>query len=218
MEKYYETLKTVGLFSGVGAGALGEMLACLGAETRQVARGNIVLLAGDKPRFVGVVLSGRLHVVRDDYDGNRSLVSAVMPGEIFAEALCCADVAESPVTVVADVDSVIMLVRFSRILQQCPNSCDHHTQLIGNMLRLVAKKTLLLQSRMDIIAMKSIRAKALRYLESFAPVPGRDIVIPFNREELAEFLCVERSALSHELSKMKRDGLIEYNKNRFRLL
>ena len=204
------------LFQGIDD--LAAMLKCLGAEIRQVEKNEIVLLAGNKPQHVGVVLSGLLHIVREDYDGNRSLVAAVEPGEIFAESLCCAGVAESPVTVTAATDSTVLLLRFERVLRTCQNACAFHHRLIENMLRLVAEKNLLLQTRMEIIALKSVRAKVLRYLESFTPKKGESFVIPFNREKMADYLCVERSALSHELARMKRDRLIEYNNNRFTLL
>ena len=215
MENYFDVLKIVGLFRGIGATELTTMLKCLGAEIRDVSRNEIVLLTGDKPQYVGIVLIGQLHIVREDYDGNRSLIAAVTPGEIFAEALCCAGIPESPVTVVPDIDSTIMLLSFSRILHTCPNSCAYHTKLIENMLRLIANKNLQLQSRMEVVSIKSIRAKVMRYLESFVPSQGRNITIPFNREQMADFLYVERSALSHELSKMKKDGLIDYRKNTF---
>ena len=215
MEKYFDVLKIVGLFRDIGAAELITMLKCLGAETRVVSRNEIILLAGDKPQHVGIVLTGRLHIVREDYDGNRSLITAVTPGEIFAEALCCAGIPESPVTVIPDIDSTIMLLSFSRILHTCTNSCAYHTKLIENMLGLIANKNLQLQSRMEVVSIKSIRAKVMRYLESFVPNQGRNITIPFNREQMADFLHVERSALSHELSKMKKDGLIDYRKNTF---
>ena len=204
------------LFQGIDD--LAAMLKCLGAETRQVEKNEIVLLAGNKPQHVGVVLSGLLHIVREDYGGNRSLVAAVNPGEIFAESLCCAGVTESPVSVVATTDSTVLLLRFERVLRTCQNACAFHHRLIENMLRLAANKNLFLQARMEIMALKSVRAKVLRYLESFAPAKGKGFAVPFNREEMAEHLCVERSALSHELARMKRDGLIEYNKNQFSLL
>jgi len=218
MKKYFDILQSVGLFKNVDATELEAMLKCLGAEITDVGKDAIVLLAGDKPRYVGVVLTGLLHIVREDYDGNRSIIAAAAPGDIFAEAVCCAGVLENPVTVIADVESTVMLLSFSRILQTCPNSCFHHAKLIENMLGLVANKNLQLQNRMEIISLKSVRAKVLLYLESFVPKQGRNITIPFNREELADFLCVERSALSHELSRMKKDGLIEYRKNKFVLL
>jgi CRP-like cAMP-binding protein len=215
MKKYFNVLQLVGLFRGIDTAELEAMLKCLGAEVKDVRKDIIILFAGDKPQSVGIVLTGQLHIIREDYDGNRSLISAVTPGEIFAEALCCAGIPESPVTVIADTDSTVMLLSFQRILHICPNSCTYHTKLIENMLGLVANKNLQLQSRMEIISLKSVRAKVLRYFESLAQQQGRKITIPFNREEMADFLCVERSALSHELAKMKKDGLIDYRKSNF---
>ncbi len=217
MEKYFNILESVSLFNGINKVELGSMLRCLDAQIMNVKKNEIVLLAGNCPEHVGIVLSGQLHIVKDDYEGNRTMVAAVTSGEIFAEALCCAGIAESPVTVVANTDSVIMRLRFERILHTCPNSCNFHTKLIENMLEVVAKRNLMLQNRMDILGAHSVREKVMRYLESFIPKQGRNIEIPFNREGLANYLCVERSALSHELSRMKKDGLIDYKKNLFAL-
>ena len=217
MEKYYDILKTVGLFMSIGTTELDNVLKCLGVVIKEVSKDTIILLAGDKPQFVGVVLTGQLHIIREDYDGNRSLIAAISSGDMFAEALCCAGVPESPVTVIAAIDSAIMLLSFQRLMQTCPNSCVYHKKLIENMLGLIANKNLQLQNRMEIISKKAVRSKVVSYLESFVPKQGRNITIPFNREELADFLCVERSALSHELSKMKKDGLIDYRKNTFNL-
>lgn len=215
MKNYFGILKSVGLFKGIDAADLEAMLSCLGAEVKGIHKDEIILLAGEKPRQVGIVLSGQLHILKEDYEGNRALMAAVTPGKVFAEALCCANIDESPVTVVADIDSVVMLLGFKRILHTCPNSCLFHTKLIENMLGLIANKNLQLQKRMEIVGLKSVRMKVTSYLESFVPSQGRNITIPFNREELADFLCVERSALSHELARMKEDGLIEYRKNKF---
>ncbi|MCL2508388.1 MAG: Crp/Fnr family transcriptional regulator [Oscillospiraceae bacterium] len=203
------------LFYGIDKTSLDSMLHCIGAKTERVQKGEIILLAGGRPEYIGVVLAGQLHILREDYGGSRSLIAAITPGKIFAEALCCAGVAESPVTVIAHTDATVLLLPFRRIPSVCPNACAHHAKLIENMLRLTAEKNLLLQSRMEIISLKSVRAEVLRYLESFVPEQGRSIIVPFNREEMADYLCVERSALSHELAWMKRDGLIEYRKNCF---
>lgn len=215
MKKYFDILKTVGLFKDINSVDLETILKCLSSEIKHVGKHEIMLLAGDKPEHIGIVLSGQIHIIREDYDGNSSLMAVITPGGIFAEAICCAGVSESPVTVTADSDSVVMLLKFSRILHTCPNSCSFHIKLIENMLGLIANKNLLMQSRMEILSMKSVRAKITRYLGSFMPKKGQEFTIPFNREKLADFLCVERSALSHELMRMKNDGLIEYKKNKF---
>lgn len=211
-------LKSAALFKGIEDAAFEPMLACIGATTATVGKGEIILLAGDKPRHVGITLTGVLHVIREDYNGNRLLLAAIPPGEMFAEALCCADVAKSPVTVMAASGATAMLLPYARILQTCPNSCPFHTQLIANMLRIIARKNILLQNRMEILSLTSIRAKVLRHLESFVPQEDGRIAIPFNREELADFLCVDRSALSHALARMRKEGVIEFRKNTFRVL
>jgi len=210
-----EMLESAELFKDIAIADFGRMLACINPETTSAKKGEIILLAGDKPQHVGIVLTGQVHIFRDDHDGNRLLFSIAGPGQAFAGALCCAGVSESPVTVMATTDSTFMLLDFLRILHTCPNSCTFHPTLMRNMLRLVVSYNLQLQNQIAIVSLKSVRAKVMRYLESFIPSQGRNITIPFNRENMANFLGVERSALSHELARMKKDGLIEYRKNSF---
>ena len=218
MEKHLDLLKTLPLFREISVSDLENMLGCIGARIKTVKKDEILLLAGSKPLHIGIVLGGQIQIAREDYDGNRSLIATVAVGDIYAETLCCAGVLESPVTVTAGTEAAVLLLRFSRILSTCPNSCVFHTKLIENMLGVIAGKNLLLQLRMEIIGLKSVRAKVLRYFESLGPKRGQQFSIPFNREEMAGYLCVERSALSHELSRLKKDGLIEYSKNKFVLL
>ena len=215
IKQYLPALKSAELFSGIEPEGLESMLACISAEIKAVSKGEIILRAGDAPRHVGAVLGGQLQIIREDYDGNRSLMAVLAVGDIFAEALCCAGVPESPVTVIAYLDSTVMLMSFERILNICSSTCSFHRALVKNMLGLIAGKNLLMQNHIEILALKSVRAKVTRYLESFAPGESRKVSIPLNREELADFLGVERSALSHELARMKKDGLIEYKKNKF---
>jgi len=217
IEEYADVLLNTVLFSGVTLTELDSMLICLDAQVKSVKKGKIILFPGEKPEYFGMVLRGQIHITRDDYNGNRSIIAAVSPGEIFAEALCCADVPESPIAVTAAVNSSFLILKFTRIVQSCTNACTFHKKLIENLLRLIANKMLVVQSRMQIVESKSVRTKILMYLESFIPKQGKTITIPFNREEMANFLCVERSALSHELMRMKKDGLLEYRKNEFLL-
>jgi len=212
---YLQVLQSIRLFHGISAAELESMLDCVGAQKKAVRKGKMVLHAGDKPRSVGIVLEGQLHVVREDFDGNSSLIAVLTAGDTFAEALCCAGVHESPVSVIAGLDSTVMLLGFDRILRTCTNACSFHGKLIENMLGLIAGKNLSMQSHMEILSMKTIRSKVMRHMESLGAKKGCEIAIPFSRDELANYLCVDRSALSHELSRMKQDGLIDYRKNRF---
>ncbi len=217
MKKYYEVLKTVELLKGIEADQFEQMFSCLGASLKRAEKGESLLRAGERPVFLGIVLSGELHIVKEGLDGERTIVAPLGKGDIFAEALCCAGIEESPVSVFAAEEAVVLLLRFDRILHTCSNACVFHQKLIENMLLLIARKNIMLQSRMDIMRLKTIRAKVLSYLDSFPHEAGGEVAIPFSREEMADFLCVERSALSHELSKMKREGLLDYRKNRFTL-
>lgn len=215
MKKYKELLASVNLFHGIPLNELIPTLDRLMARTEKYEKGAQLLTAGSKPDNVGVVLSGQLHIIKEDVDGNRTLLSTLYETDIFAETLCCANVEESPVTVLADTDSVVLLLPLTHILNTCPNACGFRGQLLGNMLKVVAQKNLYLQGRIELIRIKSVRTKVLGYLNTFAVRRGETFSIPLNREEMADYLCVERSALSHELMRMKRDRLIDYSKNRF---
>lgn len=215
MKKYYEVIKTIPLFQNIPESDFDTVLTCLNVRITKIKKGELILMAGDKPEYVGAVIAGQLHIIKEDMDGMRTVIASLTPGDIFAEALCCAAVSKSPVSVLADTPATVMLLKFDRLLHWGGDSCAFHSILVGNMLQMIAQKNLYLQNRMEILGIKSIRTKVLQYLESHVPRQGRNITIPFNREELANYLSVDRSALSHELTRMKKDGLIEYRKNSF---
>ena len=217
MEDYNSTISKISLFKDIKLEELSIVLNCLKAKTIKYTRDEIVLLAGDKPEFVGILLSGTARIVKDDYDGNRIIIALLKAGDFFAEALCCAEVEESPVTVVVDSHSEIMQIGFNYIMEACSKNCIFHQKVIRNMLGILAQKNLFLQNRMEIAGIKSIREKVLKYLEALGARQEESIVVPLNREGMADYLLVERSALSHELMKMKNDGLIDYKKNIFTL-
>ncbi len=218
MDSHSDILPSVSLFHDIAPDDLSSMLQCLGAKEVSYRKGEHILSAGEKPENIGIVLSGQVHIVKEDMDGKRSLLASLAAADIFAEAFCSAGIAESPVTVLAASDADVMLLGFSRILQSCPNSCRFHQKLIANMLKVISQKIIYLQSHMEIVRARSVRAKVLSFLNGNAKKRGEPFTIPLNREEMADYLCVERSALSHELMRMKRDGMIEYSKNRFTLL
>ncbi len=219
MQRDFEVLGRVSLFAGIDAQERRAVLACLGARAVELRRGECALAAGDRPDQVGVVLEGRLHIVREDAEGGRALLAALEPGELFAEVLCCAGVGESPVTVLAETDATVLQIGFARMLRSCPQACAFHARLVENMLRVIAQKSLELQRRLELLSAKTIRERLLRYLTSVAAQQGTSaFALPFNREELADFLCVDRSALSRELARLKREGTIDYWKNQFKLV
>jgi CRP-like cAMP-binding protein len=167
---------------------------------------------------VGIVLSGSAFVLQEDYWGNRNILSNIGVGGIFGESFSCAEAAALPVSVIAKEDSVILLINVKKILTICSTACAFHTSLIMNLMRILANKNRYLTRKIEHITKKTTREKVLSFLSECAVQGGKNTFeIEFNRQELADYLSVERSALSAVLSKMKEEGIIDYYKNTFRL-
>ena len=168
---------------------------------------------------IGIVLGGAVHVLREDFWGKRKIVARVEGGGLFGEAFACAGVEKLPISVIAAEDSEILFVNSVRIIKTCPTSCTFHIRLIKNLTLLLAEKNIALIQKLECLTQPNTREKLLSYLSGQARLAGKSAFsIPFNREELADYLSVERSAMSAELSKMRDDGLVLYQKNHFELL
>lgn len=206
------------LFSGIGEAERGELLHCLQAREKRVKKDELLFCAGDKPSHVGVVLEGEVYVVQEDYWGNRTLITAIGEGGIFGEAFCCAQAAVLPVSVVAQREGRVLLLDNRHIRAACPDGCAGHRRMLDNLMRLLAEKNVTLTGKIRHMARKTIREKVLSYLSECAVANGKNtFTIPFDRQEMADYLAVDRSALSAVLSKMKQEGIVDYHKNRFKL-
>lgn len=219
MKKFFPQLYACGLFDEISSDDMAAMLSCLKAVTNKYKKGSAVFLEGDPVGRVGILLSGKVHIVREDYYGNRNIVAEITAGEMFGEVFACADIESMPVSVFAEEESEIMFIDCSHVMETCGKGCGFHNALVKNLLKIVARKTLILNRKIDFLSKRSTREKLLAYLSAQAKKAGSsEFTIPFNRRELADFLCVDRSAMSSELSRMQRDGLIRYDRSRFRLL
>lgn len=206
------------LFRGISPEEAAAMLHCLQAVERRYPKGALICRQGEAVPAAGLLLSGEVHIVQDDLWGNQSIFSRIGPGELFSEAYAAVPGAVSLVNAVAAQESSVLLLSVSRILHTCPSACALHAQLIRNLLACVAQKNLRLAQKITHTAPKTIRGRVLSYLSAESIRRGkRSFQIPFSRQQLADYLCVERSALSAELGKMQRDGLIEFRKNAFSL-
>ncbi|MDR0851994.1 MAG: Crp/Fnr family transcriptional regulator [Clostridiales Family XIII bacterium] len=219
MEKYFSQLSHSPLFAGIGHDDFNAMLNCLGASLRSYPKGGTVYFEGDTVTEIGVVVSGRLHLVKDDVWGNTSIVTEISPPDMFAEAVVCSGIGRIPVSVLAKEESEILFIDYKRVVTSCSSACTFHAKLIRNMLRILAQKNVLLSAKMEHITKRTTKEKLLSYLtEQARQENNRRFDIPYNRQELADFLSVERSALSAEMSKLKADGTINYQKNHFEIL
>ena len=219
MEKYSALLSSAPLFSGIDPGDLQAMLQCLSARVLTAAKDDPVFLEGDPAGFVGLVLEGIVQVVRDDFYGNRSVLTHAQPGDIFAEAYACAGVETMPVSGYALSDCTWMRLDCRKMLTICSNSCTFHNRLVKNLLGLTAQKNLQLSAKIQFMSQKTTQAKLMAYLSQQAKIQGSAaFTIPFQRQALADYLGVDRSAMSAEISKLRQNGVLECKGNWFHLL
>ncbi len=219
MKKYFEILRQCVLFENIGNDNLIAILGCLGAKLYIYRKNQTILKEGDAANQIGIVLKGKAQIVRIDYYGNRSIVAMIEPGQIFGESFACADEKQMPVDIVASENSEILMVDCQRVIHSCSNACDFHRQIIFNLLKIVAKKNIMFNQKIEITSKRTTREKLITYLLQQAKRAGCDeFVIPYDRQELADYLEVDRSGLSVEIGKLKKEGIIENRKNIFKML
>lgn len=218
MEEFFPVLLASRLFSGIAAAELQEMLTCLDAKVAQYPKEAFLLRAGERAESVGLVLSGTALVVQEDVWGNRNLLSQVRSGQTFAAAFACAQDAVLNVSVTAQSAVTALFLNVQRILTVCPAACAHHSRIIRNLLSELAENSLRVNEKLTHTSQRTTRAKLLSYFSAEAQRNGAyEFDIPFTRQQLADYLAVERSGLSAALSRLRADGLLEFRKNHFRL-
>lgn len=219
MEKYLKILLNCPLFDQIEEKNLITMLGCLGARVESFDKNHTIFSEGNPAKYIGIMLSGSAQIVRIDYYGNRSILSGVGPSDVFAEAFACARIPALPVTIIASEPCEVMLIESNHIMHTCANHCEFHQQLIFNLMRDLASKIIIFQQKAEITSKRSTREKLLAYLTLQAEKANCDSFdIPFDRQELADYLEVDRSGLSVEISKLRREGVIENHRKHFVLL
>ena len=219
MEKYFEIFKQCPLFAGIKNSDLKALIDCLKATQRSYKKNEFILSAGEAFRSVGIVLSGDVHILQEDYWGSRTILAHISPGGLFGEVLPCAEVDKSPVSVIAAEEAEVLFINYKRMIKTCSSVCSCHQAIIENMMRLLAQKNIMLLQKMEIVTHRTTRARLLAYLSAQAVKNSKNhFTIPFNRQQLADYLSVERSSMSAELARMQADGLIITNKSDFELI
>lgn len=219
MTQYIPVLKSCPLFRGIEERDLSSMLDCLQARVKTYPKGRAVLTLGSPATVTGVVLKGAVHVCRVDAEGNRTVLAALGPGDLFGEAYACAGTISLPVSVWAERESTVLLLGISKVMTVCSSACAFHQILVKNLMCVLAEKNIFLTGKMEHLAKRTLREKLLSYLgEQAALQEGGSFTVPFDRQGLADYLCTDRSALSRELGRLREEGILDCNKNRFRLL
>ena len=219
MDKYMDVLKKCPLFADLSEPDLRRMLVCMEARVEMFDKKYTIFAEGNPARYIGIVLSGSVQIIQVDYYGNRSILNEVESGQVFGEAFACAEVDAIPITVIANEPSEIMLIEGDHILHTCSKHCAFHQKLIFNLMKDLATETILFHQKIEIVSKRSTREKLLTYLSFYAKKTGSNhFEIPFDRQELADYLEVDRSGLSAEISKLRHEGILESDKKWFTLI
>lgn len=207
------------LFYGIKPEELKPMLGCIGYHIGTFHKGDIVAFEEENIKHIGIIISGAVDMIKEDLWGNKTMLVRMRKDELFGETFACGEDNLSVVTFLVSEDAQILFMPFDRVMHSCTMACQFHHRLIENMVHIIANKNRDLMRKVEVVSKRTIREKLLAYLSIQAQIQERRYFeIPLGRVELAEYLCVDRSALTRELAKMKEDGLIDYDKNCFRIL
>ncbi len=215
----YKLLGHTALFDGIEEGEIPAMLNCLSATTQSYKKGQMIFRLGDTTALVGVVLCGYVHVVKEDFWGNRHILSQLGAGQLFGETYAAIPTAPLEVSVVVAEACEVLFLDVRRIISTCSSACEFHARLIRNLLAVTAQKNLLLTRKLEYMAQRTTREKLLSYLSAESQrQKSASFEIPFNRQQLADYLSVDRSAMSNALCKLRDENLLRFEKNRFELM
>ncbi|MDO5562328.1 MAG: Crp/Fnr family transcriptional regulator [Synergistaceae bacterium] len=219
MENYLSVIESSELFSRIAENDITSIEGCLSPAVSDYKKNQYVLHVGDSLTSIGLVLSGCVHVVQEDFWGNRNIMAKVTPGDIFGESYACVRDSALAVSVVTTESTKILFLDAYRVMHRCASSCEFHARLIRNLLAVVAKKNLMLNAKLMHVTQRTTRQKLLSYLSAEAAKSHRPLFeIPFNRQQLADYLSVDRSAMSNELCKLRDEGILRFERNKFKLI
>lgn len=216
MKKYIDILKKSKLFSGMDEDEIVSMLKCLSVTKRVFRRGESIYSAGDVITRVAMVLEGSVYIEREDYWGNNSILSDITAGELFGEVYAMLGREPATINATAASSCTVMMMDINRVFMTCETTCPYHTRLIRNLTYVIASKNRTLTSKLGYLSQRTTRGKLMAYLSDQSVRYGSSSFdIPFNRQQLADFLSVDRSAMSKELGRLKNENILDFSKNHF---
>ena len=219
MEKFYEVLEKNPLFANIKVAEYKVLMTCINGNIRKFSSDDYIFLAGSEISYVGIVLTGAIEIIKENPAGARLIMDVLGPANIFGEGIVCTKARIAPVSVRIKEAAQILFIPFERIIKTCGNACNFHFQLIQNMMMILGEKNFRMNSKIELLMLKGMREKLATYLiHEFQKNNSRSFDIVLNRNELAEYLNVSRTAMSRELGRMKDEGLLDYYQNSFKIL
>lgn len=207
----------IDLFENIDNNGVLELLKCIGIKTKVFKKNAIILKTGGKIDFLGVILGGNAVMKKTDSLGNTIIIEKLKMNDIFGHNIVCCGLDKSPVEIVAENECEVLFLPFEKVVTPCEKLCPYHLRLIKNIMKMISMRNSLLNDKIDIIGKKTTRDKILAFLESYR-TEEKIFSVPYSREEMAKFLCVDRSAMSRELCRMRDEGIIRFHKNHFEFI
>lgn len=218
-KSHLSTLTASPLFASTQPEDILCMLHCLEAHIQSFSRGTRIFHAGQPITEMGLVLEGCVQVEQEDYWGNCTILTRAHTGELFGEVYACLPAQPISISAYAIEPCTVLMLDFRRITSPCSAACSFHTQLVQRLLHILATRTMALTEKIRHISQRTLRKKLLSYLSAQAQqAKSSHFTIPFDRQALADYLCADRSALSAELSRMQKEGILTFRRSQFTLL
>ena len=207
------------LFRGVDQESCQRMMSCFKPDIRKYRSGVVIADFSEPSDRIGIILSGNAVMVRYDINGVRTIIETLDEQSIFGEYFTFSGAQRNSVEIVAESDCEIMFMHQSEITKRCENACQCHSRVVENLLMLMSEKAISLSERIEVLSQRSIEDKLLSCLQIFEDrtPSGQTPQLPFSTTALSDYLCVNRSALQREISKLKNEGVLTMSKRRFRL-
>lgn len=219
MKKFFSVLKQSFVFSNISDEELEILSVCMQPVVRQYKKGEYIFRQGDTLGSIPILLEGSIHIQKDDYWGNRSIINVIEAGDMFGESYALNKNSIMLNDAVTVENCTVAFFDTRRMLTSCSSSCGFHNKVIQNLFVALAGKNIKLVQKLGHISQRSTREKLISYLSEQAQLShSGSFTIPFSRQQLADFLSVDRSAMSNELCKMRDEGLLTFHKNQFTLL
>lgn len=219
MKKIIKFIENYSIFSGINSDDILLMLDCIEAEKKTFSKKSCIISSGMSVNALGLLVSGSAIASQDDFWGNRNIMAKIMPGQMFGESFACSENSIANVDVIAQEECCVLWLNVQKIMYVCPSACGFHNKLVQNLLYALAEKNLYFNQKISFMSKRSTKEKLLSYLSAQAFENGSsEFDIHFSRQQLADYLSVERSAMSAQLSQLKKDKIIDYHKNHFVLM
>lgn len=206
------------LFEALEDAEMQEVLGCLNPRREEHEKNELVRRAGEPFSAVGLVLSGEVIITKETAAGNRMILEVLGPGGMFGEMAAFSGEPTWPATVIAQSPCTVLFLPPEKILGNCSKACANHKRLIANMMKIISRKALTLNKKIEYLTVRSIRGKLSLYLlEQYKKAGSLTLTLPLKRDELADFLNVSRPSLSRELCNMRDEGMIEFYRSSLKI-